>query len=183
MDKLKEAAKYGRLIHEKGLVIGAGGNISERDGDFIIIKKQGADMSDCQTSGYARIPFSEVEGNKDTLSSETPLHVACYKANQEVNAVIHVHSPLIIAASGKTDNLESTSYEFDCVLKAAVPVIDYIQPGSVTLAEAVAEKVAGGASAVMMCRHGSICVGKDLEEAYLRVLALERACLTYLHTS
>ncbi|MGB2629998.1 MAG: class II aldolase/adducin family protein [Candidatus Omnitrophota bacterium] len=183
MDKREEAAKYGRLIHEKGLVIGAGGNISVRDGDFFVIKKQGADMSDCAAGGYARIPFDKVEENKETLSTETPLHIACYRASREVNAILHVHSPLMIAAAEKTDRLVSTSYEFDCILKKAVPIIDYIQPGSALLAKAVAEKVASGATAVMMRRHGSICVGKDLEEAYLRVLALERACLTRLHTS
>jgi L-fuculose-phosphate aldolase len=183
MDMRKEAAKYGRLLHEKGLVIGAGGNISARDGDFLVIKKKGVDMSGGRPGDYARIKLEKAEEEKELLSTETPFHAACYKASKNVNAVIHVHSPLVIAAAEKTDILESVSYEFDCILQKAVPVIEYIQPGSFSLASALAEKVSVGAGAVMMKRHGSICVGKDLEEAYLRVLALERACLTFLHIS
>jgi len=179
MNKMKTIAEYGRMVHAKGLVIGAGGNISERDGDFLIIKKKNADMSSGRVEDYVRIPFSETAS--DLLSSETPVHIACYRARQDVGAVIHVHSPYIVAAAKKTDLLESVSYEFDCILKKAVPVIEYIQPGSSILAAAVADEIKNGANTVMLKRHGAFSTGKDLEEAYLRILALERACITFLH--
>jgi L-fuculose-phosphate aldolase len=182
MDKRKELAKYGKLIHEKGLVIGAGGNISARDEEAMIIKKKGADMSDGDAAAYVRVLLEEAAGGSALSSSETPLHVACYKACRDVQAVVHVHSPMIIAAAEKTRLLESTSYEFDCILQKGVPVIEYLQPGSASLAEAVAERIADGASAVMMRRHGAVSVGKDTEEAYLRILALERSCVTFLHS-
>ena len=183
MNKIEEAAKYGKLIHQAGLVIGAGGNISVRDGSAVIIKKKAADMSLGRTEDYISIPLTEMEQlDNDELSSETPLHTACYKTSESVGAVVHVHSPYAIAASEKTKLLKSTSYEFDCIIQKAVPVIDYIQPGSSELGEAVAEKIKEGATAVLLKKHGPVSVGKDLEEAYLRILALERACLTFLHS-
>jgi L-fuculose-phosphate aldolase len=182
MDKRKELAKYGCLIHEKGLVIGAGGNISARDGDTLIIKKKSADMSCARVGDYIRVPLEEAAGKSALLSSETPLHVACYKVRRDIEAVVHFHSPMVIAAGEKTDLLKSTSYEFDCVLQKEVPVIEYIQPGSVSLAEAAAGKIESGANAVIMRRHGALTVGASLEEAYLRALALERACITLLHS-
>ena len=184
MDRRKILAKYGELIHDDKLVIGAGGNISEKDGGFLIIKKKSADMSDADPKDYIRISFKEAESTdkKDILSSETPLHLACYKAREDIGAVIHVHSPFIIAAAGKTDLLENVSYEFDCILEKNVPTVDYIQPGSSLLAEKVAEKVGNGANAVMLKRHGGVSVGRDIKEAYLRMLALERACITFLHS-
>ncbi|MEA3489459.1 MAG: class II aldolase/adducin family protein [Candidatus Omnitrophota bacterium] len=180
MDKTREIARYGKLLHLNGLVIGPGGNISLRDGDSLIIKKKGADMSREDADDYIRVPFPEKDSRDGSLSSETPLHIACYEARKDIAAVIHVHSPYMIALAGRTDLLESTSYEFDCVLRKAVPVIGYIQPGTQELAAAVAEKIRDGANAVIMRRHGAISVGRDLEEAYLRILALDRACISLL---
>ena len=183
MDKREQIARYGILLHADKLVIGAGGNISEKDGEDIIIKKKGADMSLGRADDYVRLPFQEAEKAEDArLSSETPLHIACYRVRQDIGAIMHVHSPFIIAAAVKTDILENVSYEFDCVLQKAVPVIEYIQPGSSALAEAVAGKIKNGANAVILRRHGAISVGKDPEEAYLRMLALERACIAFLHS-
>jgi L-fuculose-phosphate aldolase len=180
-DKLEEAAHYGHLLHLNKLVIGAGGNLSVRDGDSVVIKKKMADMSEESVDNYLQIPFHELQKMEDpSLSSETPLHTSCYKAREDVGAVIHVHSPYVIAAAGKTELLESTSYEFDCVIEKDVPVVDYIQPGSEDLAAAVGKKIAEGANAVLMKKHGATTVGKNLEEAYLRMLALERACITFL---
>ena len=192
MDKMESIIKYGKKAHADGLVIGAGGNISERDDDFLIIKKKGADMSEGSEDSYVRLLFAEVSKRMgdpayereegDILSSETPLHIACYEASPDIGAVIHAHPPYTIAASGKVAFLEDVSYEFECILGKSVPVIDYIEPGSQDLASAVAEKVTEGARAVMLKKHGSIAVGKDLEEAYIRILALERACITYLNS-
>lgn len=182
-DKLEEAAHYGYLLHLNKLVIGAGGNISVRDGDSVIIKKKMADMSEESTENYIQLPFSELQKlDNDSLSSETPLHTACYEAREDVGAVIHVHSPYLIATAGKTDTLKSTSYEFDCIIDKDVPVVDYIEPGSKELALAIGEKIHNGANAVLMKRHGATTVGKSLEEAYLRMLALERACITFLNS-
>jgi L-fuculose-phosphate aldolase len=192
MEKMDRIIKYGKLAHFDGLVIGAGGNISERDDDFIIIKRKGADMSTGEESSYVRLLFAEVEKRVkdpahekeegDVLSSETPLHIACYGVSHDIGAVVHVHPPYTIAASGKVDHLEDISYEFECILGKNVPVIDYLQPGSHDLASAVAGKVKKGAKAVMLRKHGAITVGKDLDEAYIRILALERACITYLNS-
>ncbi len=189
MDLMKTLIEYGKRAHADGLVIGAGGNISAKDKNHLIIKKKGADMSAGDENCYVRLIFSEItkglaeEREGSVLSSETPLHIACYRADSEAGAVIHVHPPYIIAASGKAGVFESPSYEFECILGGSVPVIEYIQPGSLRLAEAVAGKIKEGASAVMLKRHGAISVGKDLEEAYIRILALERGCITYLHSN
>jgi L-fuculose-phosphate aldolase len=181
MSRIEELVKYGRLLHQKNLVIGAGGNISARDGQYIVIKKKGADMSEGKKTDYVRVPLEKTSGQKKELSSETPLHVACYKASRDVRAVVHFHSPATVAVAEKIHFLKSTSYEFDCLLKKTVPVIEYIRPGSAELGKAAAEEITSGATAVIMKKHGAVTVGKDPDEAYLRALALERACVTFLY--
>lgn len=176
-------SETGKKLHDEKLVIGAGGNISLRDGDSFIIKKKGADMSFSEAANYVSVPVSGISlGKNDILSSETPLHVACYSTRADIKAVIHVHAPFSIAAASKLEVLPSTSYEFDCIIQKEVPVVDYIAPGSRELASAVAEKIAEGANVVLLKKHGSLSVGETMEEAFLRILALERACITYLHS-
>ncbi len=180
MDKLKEIAKYGKLLHEKDLVIATGGNISTKVGDNIIIKKRCTDMSSGSVDNFIEIPLKEAGQPNEELSTETPLHIASYNAREDVGAVIHVHSPAMIAVASKIGVLESVSYEFDCMIGRPVPVIEYVEPGSSSLAKAIASHVKNGANAVLMKKHGATVVGKNLKEAYFCTLALERACTTYL---
>jgi len=175
-------AYYGQKLHDKGLVISSGGNISARDSGYLVIKKKGADMSTGAPENYTKVQFSEIERSAADLSSETASHLACYQASKDIKSVVHVHSPYIIACADKTDVLENVSYEFDCMLDGPVPVVDFISPGSESLGEAVGAKVKEGANAVILKKHGSITVGTTIEEAYYRALALERAAKTFLHS-
>ncbi|MBD3296490.1 MAG: fuculose phosphate aldolase [Candidatus Omnitrophica bacterium] len=185
MDAFRELEKYGKKIHSAGLVIGTGGNISLRLGDVLFIKKQACRMCGVGEEAFIKTSLSElVNGKIAGASSETPLHLSCYEADDTVGAVVHVHPPYSIAAAERTAQLESVSYEFDCVLgERPVPVVDFIKPGSRGLAEAVARHIREGAVSVLLSRHGTVSVGADLEQAFLRAVALERACITFLHTS
>jgi len=182
MNKKRELVKYGKLLHDQGFVIGSGGNISIRDKNNIVIKKQGTNMATGGKEAYLSISFSAAAKGNRRLSSETPLHLACYGARGDIGAVIHVHAPYSIAAGEKTKVMQkSISYEFECVLGGNVPVIGYIKPGSEKLAETIAKKIKTGANAVIMRKHGAVAVGRDLQEAFVRIQALERACVTFLH--
>lgn len=176
----KELVLCGKALCALGFAIGQGGNISKRDGAFLLIKKKGVDMALAGEEGYLRISFDQAKKGHASLSSESPLHLACYGLGKGVGAVIHVHSPYMVAAAEKTKDLKSNSYEFDCILGRNVPVVRFLVPGSQKLADAVADKVKKGALAVLMQRHGAIAVGRTIDEAFLRILALERACITFL---
>ncbi len=182
MGILNELVDIGKALHDERLVIGPGGNISAVVGGVLYIKKRGADMSRQDHNDFFNISIDEVDVEHEEISSECPFHLACYKADKKIGAIIHVHSPYMIAASEKARELRDISYEFDCILGSSVPVIDYIQPGSGDLAQKVAEHVKDGKNTILMRKHGAVSTGKDLKQAYLRILALERACITFLHT-
>jgi L-fuculose-phosphate aldolase len=181
MNKKKELAKYGKLLHDKGLAIASGGNISTRNKEGLIIKKQGADMSSGQINDYVSVTFKNIERKRDVLSTETPFHLACYHARRNVGAVVHAHSPAMVAAAGKIAILdEDISYEFQYIVGSAVPTIESLSPGSDELAAAIASEIKQGSNAVLIKKHGAVSVGCDIEQAYMRMIALERACLTFL---
>lgn len=178
MGVIADIIENGMFLHKHALVIGSGGNISVRVGDTFTIKRSGVDMSRGGISGYISIPFSrEIAPEISGVSSEVLIHWECYKASEDVLAVAHAHSPYSVAASMEISELKSPSYEFDCLVGRSCPVIPYIQPGSHDLGKAVAEKVKEGNSSVILKRHGVVAVGKNLSEACLRLLAIERACM------
>lgn len=180
MSIIQDLTAYGKFLHEHGLVIGDGGNISAKEGNYFIIKRKGADMSRGDEAGYIRLSFSGEISPEDRAvsSSEVFIHIASYAARGDIYAVAHAHSPYSVAASAKIKVFKSPSYEFDCIVGKEAPVIPYIQPGSRELGDRVAEKLSSGANAVILKRHGVVAVGKDIREACLRVLAVERACMT-----
>jgi L-fuculose-phosphate aldolase len=181
-DNFSELELYGRLLHDNGLVIGTGGNISLRDGDGFLIKRRGADMSVCGTQGYLRAGRGEEEALSSRMSSEWRLHALCYDSLPDAGALIHTHSPYAVAAAEKAELLEDISYEFDTLLGKIVPVMKFVSPGSHELAEKAAGIMKKGNCALILRRHGVITAGKDLKEAFLRALAVERASLIYVHT-
>ncbi len=181
MGRFEELVYYGKLLHEKNMVIGAGGNISVRDGNGMIIKKKDVNMAVCDKEGYVKFRSDVQDSEQEDVSSETPLHKVCYEASKNWGAVIHVHSPYMIAVAQRTKELLSVSYEFDCIIGEKVPVIDYIQPGSETLALECKKEISKGAGTLLLRRHGGLSAGKDLEEAFQKVLALERACIAFLN--
>jgi L-fuculose-phosphate aldolase len=183
MGMIGDLIENGKFLHKHGLVIGAGGNISIRDKEFLIIKRSGADMSCAGPSDYIRVSFShDADLEQPGVSSEIFIHRECYLAREDVRAVAHAHPPYSVAASEKTSLLESPSYEFDCLVGKFSPVVSYLQPGSSELGKTVADKVSRGSNAVILKRHGVVAVGKDIKEACLRVLAVERACMTLCRT-
>lgn len=184
MDNIEKLLNCGRLLHEHRLVIGSGGNISSRQAGSVTIKKKDVDMSRAVKGDYVTISHDCARSAENTcLSSETPLHLACYESSEDIASVIHVHSPYMVAASARIDILESPSYEFDCLIGRPVPVIPYLRPGSRELGEAVGAKMAAGFRVVLMRRHGAVTAGGDIDQAFMRALALERACVAFLFSA
>lgn len=179
---LEDLVASGRFLHSHSLVIGSGGNISARESGDIYIKKSGVDMSSAAEKDYLKLELSgtSVTPAGRELSSETPLHISIYKSRADIFAVAHTHSPYAIAFAEKFSVLESPSYEFDCMIGKSSLVLPYILPGSPQLAEAVAGTFSSGHNAVLLRRHGVVSSGKDIFEACLRALAVERAAMVLL---
>ena len=173
--------KYSKILAKEEFVIGSGGNISVREKNSIIIKKSNVYLSKAKVNDYEKVSFKEAEKfYKYKLSIETPFHLACYKVRQDINAIIHVHPINVIAFANKEKVLKNISYEFNYILKKEVPVIDFFEPGSEKLKYNVSQKAEKGYNGMILKKHGLICLGKDLEQTYLRVLAVNRACEIFL---
>jgi len=173
----KSLAQYSRKIAQKRLVMGAMGNISVRSrgphteqimtlrrsvqGMEVWIKRGGVWMEKAKPSDFIRVR----PGNKGLVSKEINLHLGCYKARSDIEAVIHTH-PFIITAIG-TVLAKMGKKKID---KTAI--IKSYKPGSIALAKAVSKAIKK-ADSVVMANHGLVVVGRSLKEAYDRTVKIE----------
>lgn len=178
---LEELRRTGKKASQAGFVIGEGGNISARRGGIVYIKRRAVSMDRAGIGDY--IPLDIKTGRplrgKDSPSTEIYLHLACYGARKDIGAVIHTH-PVFATALGIADvSIKPLSYEMAVNIKSDVVKISYIKAGTPELGRAVGRAVKRH-NAILLKNHGLVTVGRDLEEAFLRSLAVERAALAYL---
>ena len=171
----EELIQYGVKIVRAGLVAGAGGNISAREGGLAWLKPSGVAMDDMTPADLCGMDIAsgrQVEGpHKPT--SEVNMHLAIYRNRPEIQAVFHTHSPWAsgIISSGAT--LKPMFAEFVCDL-GRVGSIPYITPTTQALADAVG-KACETVDTLFMVNHGIIGLGATMKQAYYRCVVVEDA--------
>ena len=97
LEDLKEKVYRANMaLVEHGLVIFTWGNVSgiDRDRGLVVIKPSGVDYATMQPSDMVVVDLatgSVVEGDLRP-SSDTPTHLAIYRAWPEAGGVVHTHS-------------------------------------------------------------------------------------------
>jgi L-fuculose-phosphate aldolase len=171
----RELVRFGRLLYERRLISGLGGNLSARvDDSTILITPSGVSKGMMLEKDLIRMTVDRGEViSSGKPSMETPFHLTCYRHRPDVGAVIHAH-PLyctILAVAGETVRTDLTPEGL--MVLGEVRLVPYETPGSEKLASRLAEALAGGGSAFLLERHGAITVGGDLAEAFHRIETLE----------
>jgi len=177
-----ELVRYGERLLADGLAVGSAGNLSVRAGDTVAITPSGIAYTDMRPAGICLVTLAGEQlaaddaGEQETPSSETPMHLAIYAATS-AGAVVHTHSPEVIALSASRQELPAIHYAITA-LGGPVRVAPYVRFGSARLA-AAAVAALDGRSAVILRNHGAVTYGGDLAQAYDRALLLEWLARTY----
>jgi L-fuculose-phosphate aldolase len=183
-----QLVSYGARLLADGLAVGSAGNISVRVGETVAITPSGIGYGDMRPGDVCLVTLTGTQlGDDDgddgddgdaqeTPSSETPMHLAIYAATG-AKAVVHTHSPEVVALSASREELPAIHYAITG-LGGPVRVAPYVRFGSAGLAEAAVEAL-DGRSAVILRNHGAVTYGRDLAQAYDRALLLEWLARTY----
>lgn len=172
-----QLVSYSARLLADGLAIGSAGNISVRAGDVVAITPSGISYDDMRPVDVCLVaPDGAQLDGLQTPSSETPMHLAIYAATRAA-AIVHTHSPEVIALSAARSELPAVHYAITG-LGGAVRVAPYLRFGSAGLAKAAVAAL-DGRSAVILRNHGAVCYGRDLAQAYERALLLEWLARTY----
>ncbi len=181
-----ELVSYGTRLLDDGLAVGSAGNLSVRLGDIVAITPSGIPYADLRPADICLVTSAGAQldedgtGQLETPSSETPMHLAVYaaaSATASAAAVVHTHSPEVVALSASRPELPAIHYAITA-LGGPVRVAPYVRFGSAALA-AAAVAALDGRSAVILRNHGAVTYGRHLAQAYERALLLEWLARTY----
>jgi L-fuculose-phosphate aldolase len=170
---------YARRMVRDGLADGMSGNLSARAGDLIAITPSGAPYEDMAPADICLVrPGDGSTATGGRPSTETPMHLAVYRAT-DAEAIVHTHSPFVIALSTVLDELPAVHYAM-AGLGGLVRVAPYARFGTRELADGAVEALAGR-TAVILRNHGALAYGASLGQAYGRARTLEWLASVYWH--
>ena len=176
VDELKmEIVEFTRRLYMRGLIVGTGGNVSVRipDSPYILVTPSGLCKGYLKPSDIVKIDMDGrvVEGRLKP-TSETPMHTEIYKARRDVNAIVHAHPPFCTGFSCAGIPLDKPILPEAVIVLGEIGMVDYETPGTMSLAKKVAE-AAKKCDVLVLKNHGSVALGENLEQAYIRTEVLE----------
>lgn len=166
---------YGKRILEERLATGAGGNISAREGDIMLISPSGMSLADLTPDEFVAVSIESghiIQPNGLRPSSEVLMHLACYRRRPQIRALVHTHPQFTIALTSAGHTLRPMFADCIIYLGWDVPHLDYITVTTPELAKAVEEKI-GEADCMILRNHGAITLGENLKQAFWRACTVE----------
>jgi ribulose-5-phosphate 4-epimerase/fuculose-1-phosphate aldolase len=150
------------------------GHISVRDGDVLRINDHTASRIAVRPDQIATVRIADGSTLQGNPPSETPLHVAVYRARSDAGSVVHAH-PRYSTTFPVAGRPLVTAFNAGAVFGKQVPVYD--DPDLIrTEAQGVRLAAALGAErAVLMRGHGFTAVAEDVPSAVMAALYLEES--------
>jgi L-fuculose-phosphate aldolase len=172
----KEVARFMRRLYERGLTTASGGNISARLHDTILITPSAIDKAFIRGK---EIGILSLQGKNLTPnmkpSIESDMHIAIYKARQDVLAIVHAHPFTATSFTAMNKTIDCTLTAEALAILGTPVVAPYALMGTKELATTVASAATGTANVILLENHGIVCLGKDLQMAFDRLEVLEAA--------
>ena len=158
-------------LYERNLTVSAGGNMSMRVDDYMLITPSGKNKGFVEPDDFVKMSMDGkvISGGKPSI--EHKFHLALYGRRGDTNAVIHCHPLYCTTLSLGKKKLNTSLTPEGVLLLGDVPTIPYFTPGSDGLVDAIAGH--SQHDAMLMAKHGALTQGKTLEEAYNRMEELE----------
>ena len=185
LEEQKKQVLLNALKAEKsGLCYPTSGNFSmiDRKSGLVAITPKGKDRNELTDKDMVVIDLDGniVEGTSGFApSSEKLMHLAVYKAREDIVAVAHTHSPYACVFAGLHREIKPVLPEanrFDC----RCPVAAYETPGSQALADGIVKTLGEHGVAVVMAGHGILVASrKSMYDVYIKALYVEDVARTY----
>jgi len=175
--------EYGHLMGQKNLTPGMSGNMSFRYGDKILITASGSANGYLKQDDIVLIDYdgNAVEGEVKKPSSEKLLHIDIYKKRQDINVILHVHSPYLCSFAAAGISLDKPVMAENSYYFGKIPLADYALPSTKELADNTT-KYFHEYDAVLMANHGFVVGSKDIQDAYLKLELAESYAQIVLNT-
>ncbi|MFQ5616930.1 MAG: class II aldolase/adducin family protein [Anaerolineales bacterium] len=171
----------GAEMYARDFISGPAGNISTRlpDGN-LLITPSGVNKGKLTPEQLLVIDLDGncLQGNVVcNPTSELPMHLEVYHRRPDVGAVIHAHPITCVALSLVGISLQDSYIPEALVMLGPIPTAPYATPSSAENRDAIAGLIVDH-DAIILAHHGTLTVGRDLDEACTRLEILEHTAKT-----
>lgn len=152
--------------------------------DYFYMKPFEMSFSEVTPNSLLKIPLRGIkDATKNDVYNVTGyiIHGAIYNAREDINSVIHLHTHEITAVS----SLKSGLMPINQWAMHFYNNISYSDYDSLVMHNESSDKIAsdlGGNKVMLLCNHGSVTCGKDIQEAFFYTYHLQQACKTQIYT-
>jgi L-ribulose-5-phosphate 4-epimerase len=180
----QKVVEAGVRLVENGLIARTWGNVSCRVSDtHFAITPSGRNYLNLTPADIVTVAIADLSYTGSIIpSGEKGIHAEVYHRCPEVNFVIHTHQENASVVSALGVDKIPVSDKFP-LLDGEVLCTPYALPGTKKIRQGVAAalQVTDG-NALILKNHGTICFGKDEEEAFQVAMELESACGEFIAT-
>lgn len=168
---ISDLIEVGKVLYHKNLVVGKLGNLSARIEGGFVITSSGSSLGNLKEGDFVFLneEGGAVEKGKKP-SMETPLHLEIYKNRNDVNAIVHTHSPYSVIIGLKNSHLDFSLVFIEEKFK--VGVVPLLPSGSDELSKETA-RILLKRNVAILKKHGVVAVGKSPFEALYLVETIE----------
>lgn len=166
-------------LHAKNFLAAADGNVSyRRRDDEILITPTGVTKAFMANKEVAVLNL-DGEILAGHPSSERLMHLEIFRRCPKARAIVHAHPPVSIAWTiARPELKELPSQALPEVILAAgqIPIVPYARPGTKMMGDNLIPFLPQ-CRALILARHGVVCWGEDLDEAYRGIERVEHSAL------
>ena len=169
-----------RLLHE-GLVSRTWGNISIKVNDSeMLVTPSGKFYDEVSPNDMVLVNFKTNEYKSEIKpSSEFKMHSGIYNDRKDVNAIIHTHQMNASTCAAARREVSPVLDDLAQIIGPSVRVAEYALPSTNKIVKATV-KALKGRNAALMANHGAVCIGRDMDEAFVVCQILEKACKAFI---
>jgi L-fuculose-phosphate aldolase len=174
----KEMIRFGRLCYERRLLVAMDGNLSALlPSGQVLCTQAGCHKGFLEDEHLIVV---DRKGNKlrgrGRPTSEIFMHLACYDERPDIRAVVHAHPPISVAFTIANVSMAQCVLPEVVLTLGTVPTVAYETTGTQDLADKIRPYVREH-DAILMDRHGAVCLGKDLMTAFCHLETMEHTAL------
>ncbi|WP_039765396.1 MULTISPECIES: class II aldolase/adducin family protein [unclassified Caldicellulosiruptor] len=161
-------------IYGYGMTTTSGGNISimDENGD-IWITPSGIDKGNLKPDDIVLVKSNGEIVGKHKPSVELPFHEMIYRSRPDIKAIIHAHSPAIMAFSLARKIPNTKLIPNVHLICGEVELVEYALPGSTALGQKIADAFKRGINTAVLANHGIVVGSENLFKAFMAFETLD----------
>jgi L-fuculose-phosphate aldolase len=173
----------GRILYHSGLMVSNDGNISVRlsNGNILItpsgVTKGRISAEDLLVIDLDGQIIKAAENPNLKATSEQPMHIEIYRQRPDVRAVIHTHLIFANAMAISMGKIRMDVIPEAAIAFGEIPITEFALASSAQNATAIRGLIKNH-DVVLIRNHGSLAVGKNLDEALIKTERLEHISKT-----